>query len=152
MAYDAVVVLESLKGREEVRLDEFYSGYKVMRRRPDQLIVAIRVPRRAYSFQVFEKVGSRRAQAITKVGLAITHSDAGWRVVANSMAPTVRRCAAVERMLEARTAVNAPEDFLPAIELDVTPIDDIRSTADYRRQVMARLLYHDLRGKCEWIT
>jgi len=148
MAYDALVVLESVNGREEVRLDEFYSGYKAMRRKPDQLIVAIKIPRRSYSFQVFEKVGSRRAQAITKVGLAITRSDAGWRVVANSMAATVRRCTAVERMLEARTPVRAPEDFLPAIEADVTPIDDIRSTADYRRQVMARLLYHDLRGNC----
>src|SRR5216110_1727379 len=80
MAYDAVVVLESRRGREEVPLDRFYSGYKEMKRRPDQLVVGIRLPRRRYSYQVFEKVGGRRAHAIAKVGLAITRSGAGWRV------------------------------------------------------------------------
>jgi CO/xanthine dehydrogenase FAD-binding subunit len=152
MAYDAVVVLESLAGREEVSLDQFYSGYKMMRRRPDQLVVAIRIPRRPYGFQVFEKVGARRAQAITKVGLAIARSERGWRVVANSMAPTVCRCRNVEQMLEERTPVQSPAHFFPAIQRDVSPIDDIRSSAEYRRRVMARLLYYDLKPVCEWIT
>ncbi len=81
MAYDAVVVLESRTGREEVPLDRFYAGYKEMKRRPDQLVVGIRIPRRRYSYQVFEKIGARRAQAIAKVGLAVTRSGAGgwWR-------------------------------------------------------------------------
>ena len=152
MAYDAIVVLESVAGQEEVPLDRFYQGYKKMSRRPDQLIVSIRVPRRLYSVQVFQKVGSRRAQAITKVGLAITRSDQGWRVVANSVAPTVCRCPAVERMLEFCAPIRAPEDFLPAIERDVSPIDDIRSSAEYRKAVLARLIYFELRGACEWIA
>lgn len=151
MAYDAVVVLESTDGSEEVSLDQFYLGYKEMRRRPQQLVSAIRIPRRPYSFQVFEKVGSRRAQTITKVGLAITRSDAGWRVVANSVAPTIRRCRAIEQMLEDGARVTSPKDFLAAIERDVAPIDDIRSSAAYRKQVMARLLYYDLREACEFI-
>src|SRR6266705_6073853 len=150
MAYDAVVVLESWRGREEVPLDRFYTGYKEMRRRADQLVVAIRFPRRPYSYQVFEKVGARRAQAIAKVGLAVTRSDAGWRVVAASMAPTIRRCPAIERLLEVRTPLRAPDDLLPAIASDVAPIDDLRSTAEYRRRVMARVLYDDLRGPCGW--
>jgi len=145
MTYDAVVVLQSLRGREEIPLDRFYSGYKDMRRRADQLVVAIRIPRRPYSFQVFEKVGSRRAQAIAKVGLAITHSSAGWRVVAASVAPTIRRCATIERLLETGAKVVSPEDLFPAIGRDVAPIDDIRSSARYRTRVMARVLHHDLR-------
>ena len=145
MAYHAVVVLESRRGREEVPLDRFYSGYKEMHRRPDQLVVAIRVPRRAYTFQVFDKIGSRRAQAIAKVGLAVTHSAAGWRVVAASVAPTIRRCPALERLLETGARVASPEDLLPAIAQDVAPIDDIRSSAGYRTQVMARVLFHHLR-------
>ena len=145
MAYDAVVVLESRRGREKVPLDRFYSGYKEMRRHPDQLVVEIRIPRRPYSYQVFEKVGGRRAQAIAKVGLAVTHSGAGWRVVAASVAPTIRRCPAVERLLETGTPIASPEALLPAIARDVAPIDDIRSSARYRTHVMARLLYHDLR-------
>jgi len=145
MAYDAVVVLQSLRGREEIPLHSFYAGYKDMRRRADQLVVAIRIPRRPYSFQVFEKVGSRRAQAIAKVGLAITRSNVGWRVVAASVAPTIRRCAAIERLLETGAQVASPEDLYPAIARDVAPIDDIRSSARYRANVMARVLYHDLR-------
>src|SRR6266704_3152482 len=130
MAYDAVLVLESRRGREEVPLDRFYSGYKEMKRRPDQ---------------VFEKVGGRRAQAIAKVGLAITRSGAGWRVVAASVAPTIRRCPAVERLLETGTPIASSEALRPAIAQDVAPIDDIRSSAQYRTHVMAQVLYHDLR-------
>ena len=153
MAHDAIVVLRSSAGEQEVRLDAFYLGYKKMKRTPDQLITAIRVPRRAHDFHVFEKVGSRKAQAITKVGLAILHSpDHGWRVVANSVAETIRRCRAVEEMLENKAPVKSPAGFYPAIDRDVKPIDDIRSTADYRRAVMARLLYHDLRPTCDWIA
>ncbi|MGH7644528.1 MAG: FAD binding domain-containing protein, partial [Gemmatimonadales bacterium] len=63
MAYDAVVVLESVAGREEVPLDRLYLGYKQLRRRPDQLVVAVRLPRGPRRVAVFEKVGSRRAQA-----------------------------------------------------------------------------------------
>ena len=100
--------------------------------------------------QAATKVGSRRAQAIAKIGLAVTHSEAGWRGVAASMAPTIRRCPAIERLLEERAPVRGPDDLLPAIDRDVSPIDDIRSTAHYRRQVMARLLYHDLRERCGW--
>jgi CO/xanthine dehydrogenase FAD-binding subunit len=100
MAYDAVVVLESSSGRSEVPLSGFYSGYKEMRKSRDELVTEIRVPRRTYDVQIFEKVGPRRAQAITKVGAAVTRSDAGWRVVANSVAPFVCRCPEVERILE----------------------------------------------------
>ncbi len=149
MAYDAVVVLQSTAGTEEVPLTDFYLGYKEMRMQRDQLITAIRLPRRNYDYQIFEKVGSRRAQAITKVGVAITRSDSRWRVVANSMAPTVRRCPAVERVLHDEAPVSAPDDLLPAIRNDVSPIDDIRSTARYRERVMARVLYYDLKPLCE---
>lgn len=152
MAYGAVVVLESLRGREEVPLDAFYTDYKRMRRAPDQLITAIRVPRRRYDIHVFEKVGARRAQAITKVGVAVTGVGDEWRVVANSVAPTVRRCPALERALAARTPLRAPADLAPYVASDIAPIDDIRSTAAYRREVFARVLYHALRGRCEFVT
>ena len=146
MAYDATVVVESQRGREEVALAEFYQGYKQMRRSRDQLVVEIRIPRRPYTVQWFEKVGSRRAQAIAKVGLAVVRGEQGWRVVAASMAPTVCRCRALERHLTEGHPVTSPDDFLAAIARDVSPIDDIRSTAHYRRQVMARVLYHGLQS------
>lgn len=146
MAYDATVVLRSKSGEQEVRLDEFYSGYKQMQRRPDQLITAIRIPRRSYDTQIFEKVGPRRAQAISKVGLAITHSAEGWRVVAAAVAPMILRCKSVEALLESGVPVRSPDDLAHAIDQDVAPIDDIRSTREYRERVLARLIYHGLKG------
>ncbi len=151
MAMDASVVLVSKSAgglaREEVRLDEFYLGYKKMRLRPGQLVEAIRVPRRTYALAMFEKVGARRAQAITKVGVAVTRCDTGWRVVANSVAPVVKRCPAVEALLESGTPIRSPLGFVAALAKDIAPIDDIRSTAAYRRAVLGRVLYFGLRGK-----
>ncbi len=149
MAYDAVVVLRSSAGEEEVRLDEFYLDYKKMRRRADQLVVAIRMPRRAHDVHIFEKVGARRAQAISKVGLAVVHSAAGWRVVAAAVAPTIRRCRTVEAMLERGDAVRSADDLTAALRKDVSAIDDIRSTKAYRERVLARLLYFGLKGRSE---
>lgn len=146
MAYDAVVVLASAAGEREVPLAEFYHGYKELESRPDELIRAIRIPRRERTAEVFEKVGSRRAQAIAKVGLAVVRNGGGgWRVVAASMAPTVCRCPHLEELLEGDHEPDAPEDLLEAVRRDVSPIDDLRSTARYRERVMSRVLYHAVR-------
>jgi len=150
MAYDAVLELASKEGTEEIPLAELYLGYKEMKLRPDQLIRSIRLPLRAYDVQAFEKVGARRAQAITKVGVAVVHSEAGWRVVAISMAPVTCRCPALEELLGAGRAVGSPEDLLDALRQDVAPIDDIRSTAAYRERTMARVLYWALRDRGVW--
>lgn len=148
MAYDAEVVLASTRGRRTVALADFYHGYKQLEARPDELIAAVRVPLREHDHEDFIKVGSRAAQAITKVGLAYAHSAAGWRIVANSMAPTVCRCASLEALIESGTAVSGPDDLAAAIASDVTPIDDIRSTAEYRQRVFGRVAYHALRPIC----
>jgi CO/xanthine dehydrogenase FAD-binding subunit len=141
MALGAIVVLESRQGRREVPLDAYYSGYREGARRDDELLVAIRIPRRPHALQGFVKVGPRRAQAIAKVGLAVARSDEGWRVVAASVAPTVRRCRAVERRLEERGLPRSPEDLDEPLRADVAPIDDLRSTAEYRARVLARILF-----------
>ena len=152
MACDAVVRLQSLEGTEEIPLSEFYLGYKVMRRSTGQLLTEIRVPRRKYDFQMFEKVGSRSAQAITKVGVAVTRLGKEWRVVANSVAPTVCRCPTVESFLAVGEPVRGPEDLAGSVRQDVSPIDDIRSTARYRETVLTRLLYFGLRDECPSFT
>lgn len=142
MACDSTVVLTSVRGEREVPLEGFYKGYKEMDLAPDELVTAIRIPRRSRPVQRFIKVGSRRAQAIAKVGLALALSDEGWRCVAASVAPTVRRCPAIESRLEDEWTPASADDLLPAIRSDVTPIDDLRSTAAYREATMARLLFH----------
>lgn len=145
MAYDAEVVLASTEGRRTVPLADFYHGYKKLEARPHELIEAIRLPVREHDLEQFIKVGSRAAQAITKVGVALARSEAGWRVVANSLAPTVCRCRSLEELLRQERPVESPEALLEAIRADVEPIDDIRSTAAYREKVFSRILYHALR-------
>ncbi|MBT8397466.1 MAG: hypothetical protein HKO65_08735 [Gemmatimonadetes bacterium] len=148
MAYDAVVILRSREGTEECPLSDFYLGYKSMRRKSDQLLTGIRIPVRSYDLQLFEKVGSRTAQAISKVGVAVTRRGDDWRIVANSVAPTVCRCPALESFLASGRSVGEPADLAEALRSDIAPIDDLRSTARYRETVLSRLLYFGLKDAC----
>lgn len=141
MAYDASVVLQSLAGSRAVPLDQYYLGYKRTVRRPDELIVAIRLPRRPRTVEWFHKVGARAAQTITKVGVAVVHDVGGWRVVANSVAPTVCRCRNLEAELERGRRFASPDEVRSVLAGDISPIDDLRSTAEYRAAVLARLIY-----------
>ena len=111
---------------------------------PDQLIVAVRLPRRPREHQWFYKVGARRAQAITKVGVAMLKDASGWRVVANSVAPFVCRCRMFEAALDQGRTFSTPAEIRSILEKDISPIDDIRSTARYRITVLSRLLYYRL--------
>lgn len=146
MAYDASVVLQSRTGRREVPLDAYYTGYRQTVRRPHELIVALRVPRRPRQREWLYKVGTRRAQAISKVAVAVVQDVRGWRVVANSVAPTVCRCRTLEAALAAGRTFGSPDEIRHTLENDIAPIDDVRSTAAYRANVLARLLYHWLAG------
>lgn len=154
MAYDTSIVLTSTSGRRTVPLDVFYTAYRTTVAAPGEVIEAIVIRRGEHDFQHFEKVGTRQAQAVSKVGLALTHSEAAsrWRVVMNSMAPTVRRCPTIEKVLHDRQAMSEPDDWLSAIDADVSPIDDLRSTARYRRMVAARMLQSALAGYCNGIA
>jgi CO/xanthine dehydrogenase FAD-binding subunit len=145
MAYEATVSLASSGGRRDVRLDEYYTGYRQSVRSPDELIVSIRMPRRDRHMEWFHKVGARAAQAITKVGVACVHDDVGWRVVANSVAPVVCRCRRLEAALEDSRSFSTPDDIRDLLDHDIAPIDDIRSTAEYRRSVLSRLLFYQLK-------
>jgi xanthine dehydrogenase small subunit len=128
-----------------VPLDAFYTGYRQSVRRPDELVVEIRVPRGERSFAAFVKVGPRRAQSIAKVGLAMARDEGGWRVAVASVAPVVKRCPLVEAWLDGDAPIAGPEDLRVAFEADVSPIDDLRSTAEYRARVLARVAWHALR-------
>lgn len=141
MAYDATVVLQSHEGITEVPLNEYYTGYKRSVRRPDQLITAIRLPRRPRRVEWFEKVAARRALAISKLGVAVVRDRLGWRVVANSVAPTVCRCRTLERALQEDRPFSGPDQVLELLRPDISPISDIRSTEAYRRRVLSRILY-----------
>ena len=148
MAHDAVLELASADGEERVSLADFYLGGKRTRRRKDQLIRAIRIPRRKHSVQTFEKVGIRASQSVSILSLTITCSAAGWRVVAGGMAPSVTRWPSLERLIESATPIGSPAELLPSVRADLTPIDDLRSSAGYRERVMARVAFIELSQVC----
>lgn len=157
LAYDAELVLLSKSGHRTTPLHGFFSGYKKMDLLPGEFIAAIRLPRAAPDrFHEFWKVGTRRAQAITKVGLTLNwRADRTWRIVGTSLAPFVTRYEVLEtlfgelsdqpehldrdqRAAEMSMAVRAA--IAVAVDAEVKPIDDIRSTATYRRRVVLNLL------------
>jgi CO/xanthine dehydrogenase FAD-binding subunit len=141
MAYDAAVVLQSRSGQIEVPLGQYFTGHKQSVRRPDQLITAVRVPCRKRRREWFHKVGTRQAQAISKVAVAVVKDDSGWRVAAGSVAPVVCRCRALEQALTDGRKFGNPDEIRQVLAADIHPIDDIRSTARYRATVLSRLLY-----------
>ena len=133
-AANAVVVLRSVDGERRVPFDQFYTGYRQSVRREDELIVALEVPP-VEGMQWFRKVGTRAAQAISKVVMAAVRGRE-FRVALGSVAPTVVRLPRTEQVL----ATGDLELAARMLRDEIAPIDDLRSTADYRRDVAANLL------------
>lgn len=134
-AVDAVLVLKSAAAERRVPITEFYTGYRKSVLRPEELIVAIEVPP-VEGVQFFRKVGTRAALAISKIVMAGVKAPVP-RIAFGSVAPTVVRARATERALAAGTHI---EDVVRILEKEIAPIDDLRSSAAYRRQVAGNLL------------
>jgi CO/xanthine dehydrogenase FAD-binding subunit len=134
-AAEAVVVLRSVDGQRRVPLTAFYTGYRATVMRVDELIVAVEVPR-VSGMQWFRKVGTRAAQAISKVVVAAVRGPSP-RIAVGSVAPTVVRLSATERALAGGASI---DDAVVALRGEVRPIDDLRSTAEYRKRVTENLV------------
>jgi xanthine dehydrogenase small subunit len=137
-AADAVVVATSVHGDRRVPFVEFYTGYRQSVLRQNELIAAVEIPAVA-GRQWFRKVGTRAAQAISKVVMAGIDPGRGRapRIAVGSVAPTVVRLPSTEAALGSGMSVADAQQIL----LDeIRPVDDVRSTADYRRRVAANLL------------
>ena len=134
-AVDATVLLRSLDAERRVPLTEFYTGYRQTVRRPDELIVAIEVPP-VEGVQYFRKVGTRAALAISKLVMAAVRGSRP-RIAFGSVAPTVIRAWKTEAALAEGQDIEAAVRILDS---ELAPIDDLRSTAAYRRQVAGNLL------------
>lgn len=152
LTLDAEVVLAGAAGERRVPLADFYKGYRETVMRPDELLVAVRVPPRpAGAILSFRKAGARRAQSIAKASLAARAriDDRGAlrdvRLAAGSVAPTAILLPRTASLLEGApfAAADRPELMARAAESaadEVVPIDDVRSTAAYRRRVIGNLV------------
>jgi CO/xanthine dehydrogenase FAD-binding subunit len=146
-AFEAELEIGSVRGSRQVPFRSFYTGYRKTVLQPDELLLAVHLPKlREDEKWSFTKVGTRRAQAISKVVMA-----ARLRIVAGvieeaaiglgSVAPTVIRAKETERHLLGQrpdeVLINEGREMLMQ---EVTPITDLRSTSHYRRTVAGNLL------------
>ena len=156
LAVDAVFELGSSAGIREVSAGEFWTGYREVALRDDELLVRIRFPVDRSRHTRFRKVGTRAAQAISKVVIALSYreDDGVWRdvrVALGSVAPTTIRAPRTEAVLEgSRPGEQVGDDAAHALAAEIAPIDDVRSTADYRRSVSSRVLHRLLREEGGW--
>jgi len=134
-AADAVIVARSASDERRISFAEFYTGYRANVLRADELIVAVEIPP-IEGRQWFRKVGTRAAQAISKVVIAAISSERP-RIALGSVGPVVGRVRGAEAALGSGQGVDVA---IAALASDITPIDDIRSTADYRRSVAGNLV------------
>jgi xanthine dehydrogenase small subunit len=157
LAADAAILVGGQRGEREVAAKDFFVAYRKTALAPDELILHVRFPIPPGRQVWFRKVGTRRAQAISKVVMAVAWHDLGaqgWhdvRVALGSVAATPIRAPRTERILEgARPTPEAADLAAETLAAELQPIDDVRSTASYRRTVAARILHRLLRDAGGW--
>lgn len=171
LALDAAFVIGGPRGERTIAADAFWVAYRRTALAPDELILRVRIPLAGGREARFRKIGTRRAQAISKVVLALswrepsaaegapagagaTGGNGEWRDVRlalGSVADRPIRARATETVLEGAAPTPETADAAAeALAAEIHPIDDVRSTADYRRVVAARSLHRMVRAAGGW--
>ncbi|HVG19147.1 MAG TPA: xanthine dehydrogenase family protein subunit M [Blastocatellia bacterium] len=151
-AYDAEVEVGSARGMRHVDYNEFNTGYRRTTLSPDEIVLAVRIPKLSGDEQdFFWKVGTRRAQAISKTVMAARAKMMGGAIESiaigvGSVAPTVIRARQTEKLLAGATLTDdVIEQARQTIAREVSPITDLRSNEHYRRTVTGNVLTKFLR-------
>jgi CO/xanthine dehydrogenase FAD-binding subunit len=160
LACDAQLVAGRGDGERWIAARDFWPSYRKTALEPDELLLRISVPLAANRQVRYRKVGTRRAQAISKVVMALAwqadnaRDDGAWRGVhlaLGSVAATPVRAPATESILEGVAPDESTADrAASALASELSPIDDVRSSADYRRAVAARVLHRLVRDEGGW--
>jgi len=157
LACDAQLIAGNTARERLIPVADFWPAYRRTALEPTELLLRISIPLPAGRQLRYRKVGTRRAQAISKVVMALAwhaDGDAAWQNVhlaLGSVAPTPVRAPATEAVLEGALPAEATADRAASILAgELSPIDDVRSSADYRRAVAARVLHRLLRDEGGW--
>jgi xanthine dehydrogenase small subunit len=158
LAADAEFVAGSARGERRIPASAFWVAYRTTAVGPDELLLRVRIPLHELRDVRFRKVGTRRAQAISKVVMALARRErepgGPWtdvRLALGSVADRPIRAAATEAVLEGAEPSQATADrAADTLARELRPIDDVRSTADYRRMVAARVLHRLVREAGGW--
>jgi len=146
LVYEAELELLSKRGTRRIPYARFHTGYKQMDLASDEIISRIRLPRRKTEWrQYYRKVGTRKAQAISKVCFAgvaeIADGKIGYiRIALGSVAPTVFRCVKTETLLLKSSGSSRTKEAQEQLAGEMSPVDDFRSNAKYRMRVAQNLL------------
>jgi CO/xanthine dehydrogenase FAD-binding subunit len=146
LALGATVVVAGEEGERAIPYSDFHVAYRRTALRPGELITRLRLPRPAAgSVQAFRKVGTRQAQAISKLAVAMLGQArdgvvASLSLGAASVAATPVRLRVAEEAAVGQPVAAAAERAARAAAESVTPIDDVRSTAEYRRHALAAVV------------
>ena len=147
LAYNAELELLSVRGSRWVPYQSFHTGYKEMIMQPDELLARVRLPRLWPDLHhYYRKVGTRKAQAISKVCFAATaRVNEGVidlvRIALGSIAPVPLRCPRTEAVIRGETLGQGTiEKARFELAREIAPIDDVRSTKSYRLRVSLNLL------------
>jgi CO/xanthine dehydrogenase FAD-binding subunit len=153
LVYDADLILVSVRGERRIPYRTFHTGYKKTLLAPDELIHSICISRNPKGYMSYaKKVGARNAQAISKVVFAAmarisnaTIEDV--RLAAGSVGPIPIRLTGTELALAGHAIDNSLlETAGKVMAEEIQPINDIRSTAEYRTAVLRNLLGEFLQG------
>ena len=147
LAYDAEIVVESVRGARSIPYESYCMGYRSTALQHDEMITGVRLPKPPPgSFHFWKKVGTRAAQSISKVmvagvGRLVDDKVVALRIGVGSVAPVPLLLSSVSDLVQG----HALDDKLIAqarltAEAEISPIDDVRSTADYRRIVAGNLV------------
>ncbi len=147
LATDAEIVVGDLRGERTIPAGAFWTGYRRTALQPGELLLRVRVPLPQGRRVAFRKIGTRRAQSIAKASIAVSWRpgpEGTWldvRVALGSVADRAIRVPRTEAVLEGRRpSVAAADEAARVVAGEIAPIDDVRSTAEYRRAVVARVL------------
>jgi CO/xanthine dehydrogenase FAD-binding subunit len=156
LATDAEIVVGGSRGERTVAASDFWVAYRRTALEPDELVLRIRIPIVAGRDVRFRKIGTRRAQAISKVMMALAWRGVGgrWsdvRLALGSVADRPIRARSTETVLDGASPTSETADrAAEALAAELHPIDDVRSTADYRRAVASRVLHRLIRDAGGW--
>ena len=152
LAFDAEVEIGSIRGVRRVSFNNFYTGYRQTLMEPDEILLTVRLRKlKPKERSFFFKVGTRRAQAISKIVMAVKVGTAGAEInsisiALGSVAPVVIRAFQTESLLtNAILDATIIEQARKTVSQEIAPITDVRSTEQYRRTVtgnaLARVLW-----------
>ena len=156
LATDAEIDVGGPRGERTIPASDFWVAYRETALEADEIVLRIRIPITAGREVRFRKIGTRRAQAISKVVMALAwrERDGTWsdvRLALGSVADRPIRARTTEAVLEGASPTSETADrAADSLAAEIQPIDDVRSTADYRRAVAARVLHRLIREAGGW--